>query len=174
MNLPAPIGRNAGAWIPATDIETAARIQQLADHCHASTKMREATRAAAAYLDAHADHEEPRAPRPGEDGPYGLDGFMADAYRRARHCAAKALGPAAEVRMVIPMWVHTMQHSVINDVITVPEYHPTGHTWRAYAIAAADRVPSLIMMSWDWAAAFPCATPVTGEATTEPLEHTDR
>lgn len=159
LNLPPPMGRSAAAHQAMPEAPNVGTLQELADHCHASTKMREAVIAAAAYIEQHNDYRAPYCHTPADTDPYRLDQFMTDAYRLSRQLASRALGTGAEVRMIVPMWVHTVQQSVINDVVTLPVYDPAGTVWSAYAIAAIGRVPSLLMMSWDWAAAFPCATP---------------
>lgn len=151
---------------PITEPATLKAMQNAGDHARTAMRMIDAVAYAAVYAGTYADYHAPHCGSPVDaDGRYDLNAFMTDAYALTRRLASRALGPAAQVRLVVPMWVHTVQQAITEDVITVPNYEPGGDVWRAIAIAAADRPPSLLLTSWDWCATFSCDTPDAGTET---------
>jgi hypothetical protein len=165
MNLPPPFGRSAAAYTPPgltpINVETRAAVQQVADAAHAATRMNDAIAAALAFADRYADHRAPRLLDAIPEVQYTLDQFLDFALAEATDFAGDHLGPDATMAVIVPMWVHTtVQMPRTGPVyLTIPTTHPLGDSWTLYVLAAADRTPSLLTMSWDWCGVYPCITP---------------
>ncbi len=164
MNLPQPHGRSAGAYVPpglAAAGETRAAAQQVAHASRAAHAIGDAIAYALAFADEYADHRCPELIDVIPENEYRLDRFLDFALDESSDFAGDRLGPHATVALVIPMWVHTTLATPRTGpaYLTIPTAHPLGESWTLYALAAADRTPSLLTMSWDWCGVYPCITP---------------
>lgn len=165
MNLPQPFGRSAGAYtppgLPPAGREARAAVQQVADAAHATARMNDGITAALAFANMYADHRCPELIDVIPEDRYALDRFLDFARDESADFAADHLGPDATMALVVPMWVHTVVATPrpAPTYLTTPTTHPLGDTWTLYALAAADRTPSLLTLSWDWCGVYPCITP---------------
>lgn len=164
MNLPPPFGRSVAYTPPGltpVNRETQGAVQQMADASRANILMNDGISAALEFADRYADHRAPQLLDAIRGTQYVLDRFLDFALGESADFAGDHLGPDATLAAVVPMWVHTVVQTPRTGpaYLTIPSTPPLGASWRLYVLAAADRTPSLLTMSWDWCGVYPCITP---------------
>jgi hypothetical protein len=160
---PLTVVRYTPPGLSATSPEARDAVQQMADATRAGVRMNDGISAALAFADRYADHHAPLLFDAIRGTQYTLDRFLDFALGESADFAGDHLGPDATLAVVVPMWVHTRVQAPRTGAayLTIPAalQLPYGEIWRLYVLAAADRTPSLLTMSWDWCGVYPCITP---------------